>query len=349
MKVAVLGTGSWGTALAQLLVENGHQVGFWGRDQEPVEEINQNHTNQAYLKNISLNPALKASQDMRTVLEGAQMIVWVLPTQAIRPVCQQVQDHLRSLNSSMKPLLVHATKGLEPGTHYRISQVMAEVIDPSLYQDIVVLSGPSHAEEVARHDLTTVTAASHSLEAAEVVQEAFMSPYFRVYTNQDVIGVELGAALKNIIALCAGLIAGVGYGDNAKAALLTRGLAEISRLGIKMGADPLTFAGLSGVGDLVVTCTSPHSRNWQAGQWLAKGYSLEETVERVQMVVEGVSTCAVAYELAQELGVEMPITQALYGILYQGKDVKTSLQALMMRQGKQEASLSHHLQSKGEE
>ena len=218
--------------------------------------------------------------------------------------------------------------------------MIEEEIPRQDYQDLVVLSGPSHAEEVARHDLTTVTAACPNLQAAEKVQALFKNHYFRIYTNTDVVGVEMGAALKNIIALGAGVLAGAGYGDNAKAALVTRGLAEISRMGIKLGADPLTFVGLSGVGDLVVTCTSPHSRNWQAGNLLAKGYSKEAIEEEIQMVVEGIATCQSAYELAKESGIEMPITEALYGLIYEGAQVKEGLLRLMTRDGKQEASLS---------
>ena len=338
MKIAVLGSGSWGTALGQVLAENGHEVVLWGREDHIADEINQAHTNSHFLPGINLPTTIVATTDLKAALDQATVLLFVLPTKAIRSVARQVASYLSQ--SDAQPLLVHATKGLEQGTHLRVSQMIEEEIPRQDYQDLVVLSGPSDAEEVARHDLTTVTAACPNLQAAEKVQALFKNHYFRIYTNTDVVGVEMGAALKNIIALGAGVLAGAGYGDNAKAALVTRGLAEISRMGIKLGADPLTFVGLSGVGDLVVTCTSPHSRNWQAGNLLAKGYSKEAIEEEIQMVVEGIATCQSAYELAKESGIEMPITEALYGLIYEGAQVKEGLLRLMTRDGKQEASLS---------
>ena len=338
MKIAVLGSGSWGTALGQVLAENGHEVVLWGREDYLADEINQAHTNSHFLPGINLPTTIVATTDLKAALDQATVLLFVLPTKAIRSVARQVASYLSQ--SDAQPLLVHATKGLEQGTHLRVSQMIEAEIPRPDYQDLVVLSGPSHAEEVARHDLTTVTAACPNLQAAEKVQALFKNHYFRIYTNTDVVGVEMGAALKNIIALGAGVLAGAGYGDNAKAALVTRGLAEISRMGIKLGADPLTFVGLSGVGDLVVTCTSPHSRNWQAGNLLAKGYSKEAIEEEIQMVVEGIATCQSAYELAKESGIEMPITEALYGLIYEGAQVKEGLLRLMTRDGKQEASLS---------
>ena len=338
MKIAVLGSGSWGTALGQVLAENGHEVVLWGREDHIADEINQAHTNSHFLPGINLPTTIVATTDLKAALDQATVLLFVLPTKAIRSVARQVASYLSQ--SDAQPLLVHATKGLEQGTHLRVSQMIEAEIPRPDYQDLVVLSGPSHAEEVARHDLTTVTAACPNLQAAEKVQALFKNHYFRIYTNTDVVGVEMGAALKNIIALGAGVLAGAGYGDNAKAALVTRGLAEISRMGIKLGADPLTFVGLSGVGDLVVTCTSPHSRNWQAGNLLAKGYSKEAIEEEIQMVVEGIATCQSAYELAKESGIEMPITEALYGLIYEGAQVKEGLLRLMTRDGKQEASLS---------
>ena len=338
MKIAVLGSGSWGTALGKVLAETGHEVVLWGREDHIADEINQAHTNSHFLPGINLPTTIVATTDLKAALDQATVLLFVLPTKAIRSVARQVASYLSQ--SDAQPLLVHATKGLEQGTHLRVSQMIEEEIPRQDYQDLVVLSGPSHAEEVARHDLTTVTAACPNLQAAEKVQALFKNHYFRIYTNTDVVGVEMGAALKNIIALGAGVLAGAGYGDNAKAALVTRGLAEISRMGIKLGADPLTFVGLSGVGDLVVTCTSPHSRNWQAGNLLAKGYSKEAIEEEIQMVVEGIATCQSAYELAKESGIEMPITEALYGLIYEGAQVKEGLLRLMTRDGKQEASLS---------
>ncbi|MHA3224556.1 NAD(P)H-dependent glycerol-3-phosphate dehydrogenase [Globicatella sulfidifaciens] len=335
MKVTVLGTGSWGTALAKVLAENSHEVLIWGRDQRVVEEINQGHTNHRYLKKTHLPATLVATADFEAAVQRAEAILIVIPTHAMREIVQRIEAVLQ--DQSTKPLIIHATKGLEPHTHLRMTQVIEAVLKGQGYPEPVVLSGPSHAEEVARRDLTTVTAASENLKVAQKVQAIFMNQYFRVYTNQDVLGVELGAALKNIIALGAGILVGLGYGDNAKAGLVTRGLAEITRLGVKLGADPLTFLGLSGVGDLVVTCTSPHSRNWQAGNLLAQGLTKEEVTQEIDMVVEGITTTAVAYDLAKEEQVEMPITNAIYSALYQGVSVREAVEGLMLREGKQEA------------
>lgn len=234
-------------------------------------------------------------------------------------------------------VIVHASKGLEQESHKRISEILEEEIPESKRQAVVALSGPSHAEEVAVKDLTTITAASTNEKAAKVVQDLFMNDYFRVYTNNDIIGVELGAALKNIIAVGAGALQGLGYGDNAKAALMTRGLAEISRLGVAFGADPMTFIGLSGLGDLIVTCTSVHSRNWRAGHMLGKGNSLKEVLESMGMVVEGIATTKAAYELAKQKEIEMPITAAIYEVLYNGANVEDIIVSLMKRDGKSEA------------
>lgn len=343
MKVAVIGTGSWGTALAKVLSENNHQVKIWGRNQAIVDEINNHHQNNHYLPNIVLPTSIEATTSLEEVIDQAEIILVVIPTNAIRNFAVQLNEILNKQDDA--PIIVHASKGLEMNTEYRISQVLEEVLDESNYKSIVVLSGPSHAEEVARQDVTTLTAASHSLEVAEVVQKAFMNNYFRVYTNSDVIGVELGGALKNIIAVGAGIISGLGYGDNAKAGLITRGLAEISRLGVELGADPLTFIGLSGVGDLIVTCTSSHSRNFRAGNLIAKGYTIEEINDEINMVVEGVLTVKVAYHLAKEHKVDMPITEMLYRAIYEdkGMSVKAAIQELMLREGKQEESLDNQM------
>ncbi|MBZ6527082.1 NAD(P)H-dependent glycerol-3-phosphate dehydrogenase [Aerococcaceae bacterium DSM 111021] len=339
MKIAVIGTGSWGSALAKVLSENNHDVIIWGRSQTIVDEINQNHSNEKYLPNVTLPTMISATTILSEAINNVSMILLVIPTNAIRNMAQDLNPLLSKQDYT--PTIVHASKGLEMNTQLRISEVLEDVLDEANYQDIVVLSGPSHAEEVARKDVTTLTAASHNLNSAKEVQQAFMNSYFRVYTNTDVVGVELGGALKNIIAVGAGIISGLGYGDNAKAALITRGLAEISRLGIALGADPLTFIGLSGVGDLIVTCTSPHSRNFQAGTLIAKGYTMDEVTEQMFMVVEGVLTVKVAYQLAQEHGIDMPITEMLYLALYEDKNisVEAAIKTLMLREGKQEESL----------
>ena len=333
-KIAVLGAGSWGSVLAKVLVENGHEVSLWSNSQAQVDELNQKHTNVKYLPDLKYPEALKATTDLTAAVKDAQTVLFVVPTKVIRLVAKQLIEVLEKLGS--KPLIVHASKGLELGSHKRISEVILEEIPAKYRSGLVVLSGPSHAEEVARRDITLITAASEDLANAKKVQKLFMNDYLRIYTNTDVIGVETGAAFKNVIAIGAGALHGLGYGDDAKAALMTRGLAEISRLGVSFGADPLTFIGLSGVGDLIVTCTSVHSRNWRAGDQLGQGKSLEDVIANMGMVIEGINTCKAAYELAQQKGIDMPITQAIYNVLYKQADIKEEIASLMQREGKTE-------------
>lgn len=325
-KVAVLGAGSWGTALAMVLADNNHEVRLWGHKQAQINEINQNHTNEKYLKNIILSDHIVGYTSMEEAVSGVEAIILAVPTKAMREVCQQVKTYLSS-----PALFVHVSKGIEPDTHLRVSEVIEEELPESVRKAVVVLSGPSHAEEVSLRQPTTVTAASLDVEAAEKVQDLFINQHFRVYTNTDVVGVEIGGSLKNIIALAAGITDGLGYGDNAKAALITRGLAEIARLGSCLGANPLTFLGLTGMGDLIVTCTSVHSRNWRAGNMLGKGMKLDEVLENMGMVVEGVRTTKAAYQLSQKLQVKMPLTSALYHVLFDGVDPKDAVDELMSR------------------
>ncbi|MGJ7034762.1 NAD(P)H-dependent glycerol-3-phosphate dehydrogenase [Anoxybacillus eryuanensis] len=324
--VAVLGAGSWGTALAIVLADNGHDVRLWGQRQEQIDEINEKHTNEKYLPNIHLPEAIVGYVDLAKALEGVETVVLAVPTKAIRDVLQRVRA------CKEQPItVVSVSKGIEPDTNKRISEIIEEEMGERL-QDVVVLSGPSHAEEVSLRHPTTVTVSSKNMDAAERIQDLFMNhQYFRVYTNPDLIGVEIGGALKNIIALAAGITDGLGYGDNAKAALMTRGLAEMARLGSRLGANPLTFAGLTGIGDLIVTCTSVHSRNWRAGNMLGKGYALDDVLANMGMVVEGVRTTKAAYQLAKKMNVDMPITNALYDVLFNGKDVKSAVDSLMAR------------------
>lgn len=332
-KIAVLGAGSWGTALAMVLSENGHRVNIWGNNPTQIQEINEKHTNAHFLPGTELPATIVGYTDLKEALQEVAFILFVVPTKAIRSVAKQVNE---LLDDKQKPIIIHASKGLEQVSHKRISVIIDEEIDADKHRGIVVLSGPSHAEEVAKRDITTITAASATDESSRAVQKLFSNNYFRVYTNADVIGVELGAALKNIIAVGAGALVGLGYGDNAKAALITRGLAEIGRLGIAFGADPLTFIGLSGVGDLVVTATSVHSRNWRAGNLIGKGMPLEEILENMGMVVEGVETTKAAYELAQEKGIDMPITAAIYRVLFEDARVDEVVEELMLRDRKAE-------------
>lgn len=325
-KVAVIGAGSWGTALALVLADNGHEVRLWGNKQKQIDEINDFHTNKTYLPNITLPKSIQGVYSLEDALADVQTIVIAVPTAAIREVMQKIVALLK------EPLtVVHVSKGIEPDTLMRISEMIEEEMPENLLLDLAVLSGPSHAEEVSLRHPTTVAVTSKNMVAAERIQDLFMNRNFRVYTNPDVIGIEIGGALKNIIALAAGVSDGIGYGDNAKAALMTRGIAEISRLGTKMGANPLTFAGLAGIGDLIVTCTSVHSRNWRAGNMLGKGQKLADVLENMGMVVEGVRTTKAAYQLAKEYDVDMPITEALYGVLFNGVDGKEAVDLLMSR------------------
>lgn len=332
-KITVLGAGSWGTALSAVLHENQQEVSLWSHRKEQVEEINQQHTNKKYLPKFAIPNGIIAYSDLEHSIAGADVILFVVPTKAIRGLAKQVANYL-----TQPVIIAHASKGLEQDSHKRISEILEEEIPEEVCQSLVVLSGPSHAEEVTVKDITTLTAASADIDAAETIQNLFMNDYFRVYTTQDVAGVELGAALKNIIAVGAGALHGLGYGDNAKAALMTRGLAEISRLGVAFGADPITFLGLSGVGDLIVTCTSVHSRNWRAGNLLGQGKGLTEVLDSMGMIVEGISTTKAAYELAVRKEIEMPITAAIYEVLYNKADVKDVIDNLMRRDRKSELS-----------
>lgn len=324
-KVAVLVAGSWGTALASVLADNEHEVMLWSRNAEQVAQINEHHRNEKYLPGVDLSPRIQATTSMKDAVQGASAVLIVAPSSAMREVTKELK-----LYRDPDSLVIHATKGFETESRKRMSVVIAEELGCDVSK-IVVLSGPSHAEEVVRRCPTTVVVASADLAAAEEAQDLFINSFFRVYTNPDVLGVELSGALKNIIALGAGLSDGLGYGDNAKAALLTRGLAEIARLGLEMGANPMTFAGLAGVGDLVVTCTSQHSRNWRAGSMIGKGHSVETVQQEMGMVVEGIRTTKAAYSLAREYHVVMPITDQLYQVLFEKKEGKQAVEALMGR------------------
>ncbi|WP_107942400.1 NAD(P)H-dependent glycerol-3-phosphate dehydrogenase [Metasolibacillus fluoroglycofenilyticus] len=330
-RITVLGAGSWGTALAIVLAENGHNTLLWTHREDQAQEINNQHTNKKYLPNTILPQNLVATANLAQAAEHASTIVVAVPTKAIREVCGNLAHLLQK-----KTLFVHVSKGIEPDTLLRISELMQESIGDNLIEDIVVLSGPSHAEEVVLQHPTTVTAACENSLSAEKIQDLFMNGYFRVYTSEDITGVEIGGALKNVIALAAGITDGLNYGDNAKAALITRGLAEITRLGVKMGGNPFTFAGLTGMGDLIVTCTSVHSRNWRAGNMLGKGMPLAEVLEQMGMVVEGIRTTKAAHQLALKYDVAMPITAALYDVLFSDKTPKEAVDELMIRMKKPE-------------
>jgi len=324
--VTVIGAGSWGTALASVLADNGHQVTIWVRDPKLAEQINTKHVNEKYLPEVNLSSNIVANIDLKEAVTGKPVVLLAVPSHAMRQICRQLVPFL-----DPEVLLIHATKGFELDSLKRMSEVIMEEIPLSISSKLAVLSGPSHAEEVVRRQPTTVVVSSAFEESMLRAQDLLMNANFRVYTNPDLIGAEIAGALKNIIALGAGMSDGLGYGDNAKAALLTRGLAEISRLGMKLGAMPLTFAGLAGVGDLIVTCTSKHSRNWRAGYMLGQGKKLDDVLEQMGMVVEGVRTTHAAFALAHREGVDMPITSVLYGILFEGKEPRQGVEELMGR------------------
>ena len=332
-KIAVLGAGSWGMALSKVLAENGHDVKVWSRPsgKKFVDEINNHHTNKRYFEDIIFPESITATIDLKEAIEGREVVVIVIPTVGIRDISKQ----LNKLIDEPK-IIVHASKGLEQKSFQRISTIIEEEIDADKRKGVAVLSGPSHAEEVVVSDLTSITSASEDEEIAEIIQYLFMNDYFRVYRNTDIIGVELGAALKNIVAIGAGALSGLGYGDNAIAALVTRGLAEITRLGTALGADPLTFMGLSGVGDLIVTSTSEHSRNWRAGKLLGEGHTIDSIHEEIGMAIEGLATVIAAKELAEQVNIEMPITEAIYKVAYEDADVSKAILELMRREGKAE-------------
>ncbi len=322
-KICVLGAGSWGSALALVLAKKGYEVIMWTLNEEQANKINKTKENTDYLPGVLFPNNITLTTDLEKAVLDSKIIVLAVPSQAIRSVSKQIKSFVRD-----NQILVDVAKGLEKGTGLRLSEVCEQELPNNPY---VTLSGPSHAEEVAKDIPTTVVVSSKNLEVAQTVQDVFMSPKFRVYTNPDIVGVELGGALKNIIAFGAGICDGLGYGDNAKAALMTRGIREIGRLGSAMGANASTFAGLSGIGDLIVTCTSMHSRNRRAGILIGQGKSLDETLKEVKMVVEGITATEVAYEVSKELNIDMPITNAIYSVLHNGCSTNEVVIELMMR------------------
>lgn len=327
-KIGVLGGGSWGTALAILLANKGYDVNMWLRNKEQIEDMNNTRMNNKYLPNVVFPSNLRLTDDLEKVNYKAEAIVLSVGTHGIREVLNNSKSYIKP-----EQIIVNVSKGIENESLLRISEIVEEFLPKNRY---AILSGPSHAEEVANQMPTTVVSASKYKDVAEYVQDLFITPSFRVYTNPDVIGVELGGALKNIIALGAGVSDGLNYGDNTKAALMTRGIFEMARLGEKMGAQTDTFSGLSGIGDLIVTCTSMHSRNRRAGILIGQGKKVEDAVKEIGMVVEGIKTTKSAYKLAQKYNIDMPITEEIYGVLYEGEDVKNSVSNLMIRERKHE-------------
>lgn len=330
-KICILGAGSWGTAQAVLLSANVNNVVIWGRPEDSIQAINDNRENQRYLPGVHLPENIKASEDAAESLKDAEMVVLAVPAQAMRQVLEEYKQYIPA-----GVPLVNTAKGLEISSGMRMSDVVCDVMGEDNRTRYIVLSGPSHAEEVGRFVPTAVTLAAYEREAAFRVQDIYMTNRFRVYTNPDVAGVELGGALKNIVALATGINEGLGFGDNTRAALMTRGLAEMIRMGTAMGGDIRTFNGLAGMGDLVVTCGSRHSRNHKAGQLIAQGFGLEDTLQQIGMVVEGIHTTRVVHRLAAEIGVDMPICQACYHVIYNKASPADEVNKLMTRSKKNE-------------
>lgn len=322
-RVAVVGAGSWGTALASVLVDNGHDVSIWAREPEVVRELDEQGTNEAFLPGARLRGEVRATSDLAEALEGVGMAISVVPAQYVAATWADTAGALPKAS-----IVVSASKGIELGTLRRMDEIFAELRPDGPF---AVLSGPSFAAEVARRAPTLLVAASEDAAVAREVQRTFQNRYFRVYTNPDVIGVELGGALKNVMALAAGVADGLGFGHNTRAALITRGLAEITRLGVAMGARPETFAGLAGMGDLVLTCTGDLSRNRTVGFRLGAGESLDDILGEMRSVAEGVKTVSAVRELAEREGVEMPIVDEMHGVLVAGRAPQAALERLMSR------------------
>jgi glycerol-3-phosphate dehydrogenase (NAD(P)+) len=327
-KVTFLGAGSFGTALSIMLAKKGLDINIWDRDKNVIEDINIKKENFKYLPKITIPHNVKAFIDIEEAIEGSAFIVLSVPSHVVRSLSRQISSMVNE-----KQIVVSIAKGIEEDSLKRISQVIEEEIPQS---PVVILSGPSHAEEVALDIPTLVVVTSKDMKSAEKVQDVFMTNKFRVYTNEDLIGVEVSGAVKNIIALAAGVSDGIGYGDNTKAALMTRGMSEIIRIGTKLGGKSETFSGLTGIGDLIVTCTSMHSRNRRAGILIGKGVPVEEAITQIGMVVEGIKACNAFYKLKEKLDVSMPITDMLHKVLFEGKDAKYGVYELMSRDKKSE-------------
>ena len=324
MRCAVVGAGAWGTALADLLARNGHQTLLWARESDVVDSINARHVNERFLAGAPLSPVLRASAELGEAFDGAELVIFAAPSHVLRTVA-------KSAASSVAPgaTLAVASKGIERDTFALMTDVIADELgDPG----VVAVSGPSFAAEVAAGQPTAVVAASAREAAALLAQRALSSSAFRVYTHDDVTGVELGGALKNVMAVASGMVEGLGLGFNSRAALITRGLAEMTRLGVSLGAKPATFAGLAGIGDLVLTCTGALSRNRAVGVEVGKGRSLEDVLAGKETVAEGVLNAQSAYALAERQGVEMPIVQAVYRTLFAGRPAREAIAELMMRE-----------------
>lgn len=331
MKVTVLGAGSWGTTLALVLLSNGHKVNLWTYRADQAEVMRERRENPGFLPGIQLPPELNIVTDIEAASTRQDMIVAAVPSQFLRSVIEQIA-HL----DLAETIVCNVAKGIENKTLMTMSEVMLDVFQREKKENLAILSGPSHAEEVSRNIPTAVVSASFKPRTSRIVQDAFMTPQFRVYVNDDIRGVELGGALKNVIAVAAGISDGAGFGDNTKAAIMTRGIYEITRLGVKLGAQPRTFAGLSGVGDLIVTCMSRHSRNRYVGEQVGKGRKLDDVLKEMVMVAEGVATARSVRDLEDKYEIELPIVSEVYRVLFEGKNAHQATEDLMTRDAKGE-------------
>ena len=329
MRISVIGAGSWGTAVSWLLGGKGHDVRLWSRENEIADGINADHRNPMYLKDVVLTDGVFATPDVEEALTGAEAVVMVTPSMGVRTPAESMAGFL----PSDTPVVI-LSKGVEGGTNMLMTEVLTDVLGNR--ERIAGLSGPNHAEEVSRGIPSATVVAAYAENVGRLFQDAFLTPFFRVYTNPDVVGVELCGASKNVIAVAAGMCDGLGYGDNTRATLMTRGLAEMSRLGRVLGANPLTYMGLAGMGDLIATCTSRHSRNRGLGELVAKGGTMEQFYEETHMVAEGALACITVDELAKREGLELPITHQVRAILYEGVPVQTAEAALLGREARDE-------------
>lgn len=328
MKIRIIGTGSWASALCQVLVDNNHDVLMLGIDESEISDINTNHRNSKYFDTI-LNEKVKASSDFN-LLKEADIVLLAVPVAAIRSVLTNNKNNIKN-----GAIIINVAKGFDKETNDRLSVMIKEILQDKI-KDVVSLVGPSHAEEVVLRLMTLVNAVCENEDSSRVIQELFSNQYFRVYRNKDVIGAEIGSAVKNIMAIASGILAGLNQGDNARAALMTRGLAEMTRFGMIFGANKETFLGLNGVGDLIVTCSSYHSRNFQAGLNIGKNDGVLDFFNQNHKTTEGVGACKIVYEIAKEKNIEMPITEAVYRILYENKKPSDELSTLMKRSLKAE-------------
>ncbi|MBP3927781.1 MAG: NAD(P)H-dependent glycerol-3-phosphate dehydrogenase [Clostridium sp.] len=328
--IGIIGAGTWGTALAILLSHNGHVVTIWSALPEEIEELDRTRKHKN-LPEAKIPEEIRLTADLKSAMAEKDILVMAVPSLYVRSTAARMREFLR-----YGQIVINVAKGIEEATLKTLSQVIEEELPNA---EVAVLSGPSHAEEVSRGLPTTCVAGTHRKKTAEYIQSVFMSPVFRVYTSPDMLGIEVGAALKNVIALAAGIADGLGYGDNTKAALITRGIAEITRLGVKMGGKEQTFAGLTGIGDLIVTCASMHSRNRRAGILIGKGYTMEEAMKEVKMVVEGVYSAKAGLMLAEKYGCDMPIIEQVNRVLFDGQPARDAVADLMLRDKRIESSL----------